>query len=31
VSLKNTIVTAPSAIPAAIRKKLGPLIDKYLR
>jgi len=30
-SLKNTIVTAPSAIPAATRKKLGPLIDKYLR
>jgi 5'-methylthioadenosine phosphorylase len=29
--LENTIVTAPSAIPAATRKKLGPLVDKYLR
>jgi len=29
--LKNTIVTAPSAIPAATRKKLGLLVDKYLR
>lgn len=30
-SLRNTIVTAPSAIPAAIRKKLGPIVGKYLR
>ncbi len=30
-SLRNTIVTAPSAIPAATRKKLGLLVDKYLR
>ena len=29
-SLRNTIVTAPSAIPAATRKKLGLLVDKYL-
>ena len=29
--LKNTIVTSPSAIPAATRKKLGLLVDKYLR
>jgi 5'-methylthioadenosine phosphorylase len=28
--LANTIVTAPSAIPAATRKKLGLLVDKYL-
>jgi 5'-methylthioadenosine phosphorylase len=28
--LKNTIVTAPSAIPAAARKKVGLLVDKYL-
>jgi 5'-methylthioadenosine phosphorylase len=30
-SLRNTIVTNPAAIPAATRKKLGPLVDKYLR
>lgn len=30
-ALKNTIVTAPSAIPAAARKKLRLLVDKYLR
>ncbi len=30
-ALRNTIVTAPSAIPAATRKKLGLLVDKYLR
>ncbi|MCK7520294.1 MAG: hypothetical protein MZV64_22730 [Ignavibacteriales bacterium] len=30
-SLRNTIVTAPAAIPAATRKKLGLLVDKYLR
>jgi len=30
-SLRNTIVTSPAAIPAATRKKLGPLVDKYLR
>jgi len=29
-ALKNTIVTAPAAIPAATRKKLGLLVDKYL-
>jgi len=29
-SLKNTIVTAPGAIPAATRRKLGLLVDKYL-
>ena len=29
-ALKNTIVTAPSAIPAATRKKLALLVDKYL-
>jgi 5'-methylthioadenosine phosphorylase len=29
-ALRNTIVTAPSAIPAATRKKLGLLVDKYL-
>jgi 5'-methylthioadenosine phosphorylase len=29
-SLRNTIVTAPAAIPPATRKKLGLLIDKYL-
>ena len=29
-ALKNTIVTSPGAIPAAVRKKLGPLIGKYL-
>ncbi len=30
-ALKNTIMTAPSAIPAATRKKLGLLVGKYLR
>ena len=30
-SLKNTIVTDPAAIPAATRRKLGLLVDKYLR
>ncbi|RPJ00290.1 MAG: S-methyl-5'-thioadenosine phosphorylase [Candidatus Aminicenantes bacterium] len=30
-ALKNTIVTATSAIPAVTRKKLGLLVDKYLR
>ena len=30
-ALKNTIVTVPSDIPAATRKKLGLLVDKYLR
>jgi 5'-methylthioadenosine phosphorylase len=30
-ALRNTIVTNPAAIPAAVRKKLGPLVDKYLR
>jgi 5'-methylthioadenosine phosphorylase len=30
-SLKNTIVTAPAAIPAATRRKLGLLVDRYLR
>ena len=30
-ALRNTIVTAPAAIPAATRKKLGLLVDKYLR
>jgi 5'-methylthioadenosine phosphorylase len=30
-SLKNTIVTAPAAIPAATRKKLDLLVGKYLR
>ncbi|HDT12887.1 MAG TPA: S-methyl-5'-thioadenosine phosphorylase [Candidatus Aminicenantes bacterium] len=29
-ALANTIVTAPAAITAATRKKLGPLVDKYL-
>jgi 5'-methylthioadenosine phosphorylase len=29
-ALKNTIVTAPAAIPAATRKKLGLLVGKYL-
>lgn len=29
-ALKNTIVTAPAAIPAATRKRLGLLVDKYL-
>ncbi len=30
-SLKNTIMTAPAVIPAATRKRLGLLVDKYLR
>jgi len=30
-SLRNTIVTDPAAIPAATRKRLGVLVDKYLR
>jgi 5'-methylthioadenosine phosphorylase len=30
-ALKNTIVTAPASIPAATRKRLGPLVAKYLR
>ncbi|MCX6567867.1 MAG: S-methyl-5'-thioadenosine phosphorylase [Candidatus Aminicenantes bacterium] len=30
-SLRNTIVTDPSRIPAATRRKLGLLVDKYLR
>jgi 5'-methylthioadenosine phosphorylase len=30
-SLRNTIVTSPAAIPAATRRKLGILVDKYLR
>ncbi len=30
-SLRNTIVTSPAAIPASTRRKLGPLIGKYLR
>ena len=30
-SLRNTIVTNPAAIPAAARKRLGVLVDKYLR
>ncbi len=29
-ALKNTIVTAPAAIPAVTRKRLGPLVAKYL-
>jgi 5'-methylthioadenosine phosphorylase len=29
-SLRNTIVTAPDAIPAATRRRLGLLVDKYL-
>jgi 5'-methylthioadenosine phosphorylase len=29
-ALRNTIVTSPTAIPAATRKKLGLLVDKYL-
>ena len=29
-SLRNAIVTAPAAIPAATRRKLGLLVDKYL-
>ena len=28
---RNTIVTDPAAIPAATRRKLGLLVDKYLR
>lgn len=30
-ALAHAIVTAPAAIPAATRKKLGPLVDEYLR
>ena len=30
-ALKNAIVTDPRAIPAATRRKLGPLVGKYLR
>jgi len=30
-SLKNAIVTDPAVIPAAAKKKLGPLVAKYLR
>ncbi len=30
-SLANTIVTQPGAVPAVTRKKLGLLVDKYLR
>jgi 5'-methylthioadenosine phosphorylase len=30
-SLRNTIVTDPAVIPAATRRKLGLLVDKYLR
>jgi len=30
-SLRNTIVTDPARIPAATRRKLGLLVDKYLR
>lgn len=30
-SLRNTIVTAPSAIPAAAKKALGPIVGRYLR
>jgi 5'-methylthioadenosine phosphorylase len=30
-ALKNTIITVPSAIPAATRDKLGLLVGKYLR
>ena len=30
-SLRNTIVTSPAAIPAATRRKLAILVDKYLR
>ena len=30
-SLRNTIVTDPARIPAATRRKLGILVDKYLR
>jgi 5'-methylthioadenosine phosphorylase len=30
-SFRNTIVTNPAAIPAATRRKLGLLVDKYLR
>jgi 5'-methylthioadenosine phosphorylase len=29
-SLENTIMTDPAVMPAATRKKLGPLVDKYL-
>lgn len=30
-ALKNTIVTAPSAVPAETKKKLAPIVGKYLR
>jgi 5'-methylthioadenosine phosphorylase len=30
-ALKNTIVTSPSAIPAATKRRLGPIVGKYLR
>jgi 5'-methylthioadenosine phosphorylase len=30
-ALKNAIVTDPRAVPAAVRRKLGPLLGKYLR
>jgi 5'-methylthioadenosine phosphorylase len=29
-ALENAIMTNPAAMPAATRKKLGPLVDKYL-
>jgi 5'-methylthioadenosine phosphorylase len=29
-ALRNTIVTAPAAIPAATKRKLGPIVGKYL-
>jgi len=29
-ALKNAIVTDPRAVPAAVRRKLGPLLGKYL-
>ena len=30
-ALKGAIFTDPKAIPAAARKKLGPIVSKYLR
>jgi 5'-methylthioadenosine phosphorylase len=30
-ALKNTIVTAPGAVPPALRRKLAPIVGKYLR
>ncbi len=30
-ALRNAVVTAPAAVPAATRKKLGLLVEKYLR